>query len=115
MQLGRTRLTTEECQHCQHLGLCFFCSQEGHRLNRCPDRSRSSNPVASRGMLMSWDQESRSSPRVQFPGTLSLLQSSVSLPLLVDSGAEDNFINSDFVSLHGIPVRTLQKPRAIYV
>lgn len=110
MQLGHTRLTPEEHQR---LGLCYYCGQGGHHLNCCLDQLRSSNPVSSREMLVSQDQEFRSSPHVQLPGTLSFLQSSVSLPLLVDLGADDNFIDSDFVSLHGIPIRSLQEPRAI--
>lgn len=39
MQLRHTRLTPEVCQRRQHLGLCFYCGQEGHRTNSCPDQT----------------------------------------------------------------------------
>ncbi|KAF7658989.1 hypothetical protein LDENG_00005110 [Lucifuga dentata] len=36
MQVGRTRLSKEECQHCFLLNLCLYCGGLGHRVHSCP-------------------------------------------------------------------------------
>uniref|UniRef100_A0A8D3CPA5 CCHC-type domain-containing protein n=1 Tax=Scophthalmus maximus TaxID=52904 RepID=A0A8D3CPA5_SCOMX len=40
MQLGRARLTPAERQRRFHLGLCFYCGQEGHPMGKCPVRPK---------------------------------------------------------------------------
>ena len=40
MQLGRAKLTPAERQRRFHLGLCFYCGQEGHPLAKCPVRPK---------------------------------------------------------------------------
>uniref|UniRef100_A0A672Z875 CCHC-type domain-containing protein n=1 Tax=Sphaeramia orbicularis TaxID=375764 RepID=A0A672Z875_9TELE len=41
MQLGRTRLSAEEHRRRLAAGLCLYCGQEGHRVNTCPNKKRS--------------------------------------------------------------------------
>lgn len=47
------------------------------------------------------------------PGTLLWSHNSLSLPLLVDSGADDSFIDENLAKQARIPIETLAKPRTI--
>lgn len=56
-----------------------------------------------------------SSPsRLTIKGTVSWDQSSRSLSILVDSGADDNFIDSSFASQAGIPCQLLSHPKRVF-
>lgn len=49
-------------------------------------------------------------PRLLLPTTLSLGQFSISVPALVDSGAEDNFLDIDFAKQCNFPFKQLPSP-----
>uniref|UniRef100_A0A8C6L166 CCHC-type domain-containing protein n=1 Tax=Nothobranchius furzeri TaxID=105023 RepID=A0A8C6L166_NOTFU len=49
MQMGRTRLTQEEREHCQRSGLCLYCGTAGHFVNSCPKQPKG------RARWQSWD------------------------------------------------------------
>ncbi|KAK3558447.1 hypothetical protein QTP86_018106 [Hemibagrus guttatus] len=42
MQLGRSRVSEQECQSWTHMRLCFYCRISGHQIHQCPDRPSSS-------------------------------------------------------------------------
>ena len=44
MQLGRTKITTEERQRRLQEGCCFYCGQLGHQLATCPGKGRAHQP-----------------------------------------------------------------------
>lgn len=56
----------------------------------------------------------RPSKLILLPGTVSVSQKSISLTVLVDSSADDDFIDSDFVFRHNIPTLPLPEPKAVY-
>lgn len=51
-----------------------------------------------------------SASRVQNPGTIYDHEHSIPIKVLVDSSADYNFIDSDFVKSHGIPTYELATP-----
>ena len=54
-----------------------------------------------------------SSDRPSFPATLSWPQNAVTTPVFLDSGADENFIDRDFVKTHNIPVSPLPGPKRV--
>ncbi|XP_055015782.1 uncharacterized protein LOC129410863 [Boleophthalmus pectinirostris] len=95
MQLGRARLTPAERQRRQRSGLCIYCGQAGHYINSCPQRPK------------------EMAHQLQLPSTLCWSRESIPLLALVDSGADDNFIDSNFVSQANIPLDPLKPPRDV--
>lgn len=54
------------------------------------------------------------SNRIQLEGTVSFFQTKVPLPVLVDSGSDDNFIDSGIVTKFNIPSEPLSKPKEVF-
>ena len=54
------------------------------------------------------------SNRIQLKGTVSWSQVSLPLQVLVDSGADDNFIDSDFVLQSDLPTEPLPEPKDVF-
>ena len=66
------------------------------------------------GILMSRSETSPNSlPRLLLPASLSLPSRTLSLSALVDSGAEQNFMDTEFVARAQIPVETLEGPLVV--
>ena len=57
---------------------------------------------------------SASSNRIPVKGTISWSQNSVPLQVLIDSGADDNFIDSDFVMQSKLPFEPLPEPKDVF-
>ncbi len=57
---------------------------------------------------------SSSSSRIQVQGMIHGLEHSVPVQVLVDSGADDNFIDGNFVTTHGIPTYKLSSPKEVH-
>lgn len=55
-----------------------------------------------------------SARRIELKGSVSNLKNNYPLNALVDSGADDNFIDSKFVSQYNIPTETLPAPKNVY-
>ena len=55
-----------------------------------------------------------SSKRIQLRGTISFHAASFPVVALVDSGADDNFIDSQFVAQFNIPSEPLSKPQRVF-
>lgn len=105
MQLARTRLTQVECQRRIRKKLCLYCGQEGH-LNWCPELPANMGTLVSR-------ISSFSSSRIQVQGTIHSFKQSLPVQVLVDLGADDNFIDVDFVKTHQLHVTKLASPKEV--
>ena len=103
MELGRARLTPAERQRRFHLGLCFYCDKEGH-------------PQASRGVLVSHTPLTSTpsrSKRIQVQGMLRWSHDTLPVQVLIDSGADDSFIDYELVSQANIPTIALSEPQEV--
>ncbi|KAJ8271735.1 hypothetical protein COCON_G00105940 [Conger conger] len=84
MQLGRMRLTPSERQRRVRQGLCVYCGQAGHFLAACPTLPKDQAHTTS-----STGPPTRLTQR----GMLRWQVNSFPLQVLIDSGADDNFID----------------------
>uniref|UniRef100_A0AAQ4PPB8 ribonuclease H n=1 Tax=Gasterosteus aculeatus aculeatus TaxID=481459 RepID=A0AAQ4PPB8_GASAC len=87
MQLGRTKLSPEERQRRVREGRCLYCGQRGHYLSNCPVRDQ----AAARYTLVSHTTVSSVRPSMQ--AKLITPSQTVTYPFLVDSGADENFMD----------------------
>lgn len=55
-----------------------------------------------------------SPPCLILKGTISWTPSTLPISILVDSGADDNFIDSDFAAQSGIPSQLLPHPKRVF-
>uniref|UniRef100_A0A672YRD9 Gypsy retrotransposon integrase-like protein 1 n=1 Tax=Sphaeramia orbicularis TaxID=375764 RepID=A0A672YRD9_9TELE len=105
--LGRTRLSAEEHRRRLAAGLCLYCGQEGHRVNTCPNKKRSTSgedKLLSRTVCMS--SLSRQLPLV------CLRSESLSLqhPVLIDSGSDANLMDEQLALKLGLSLSSLERP-----
>ncbi|KAG1038307.1 hypothetical protein G6F43_012708 [Rhizopus delemar] len=77
-------LTTKEKQRRRNLGLCMYCGDDGHAAPNCPKKS-GKGPT----------------------------QASILTTAMIDSGAMSNFIDSNFVKHHDIPLYPREIPAIV--
>ena len=118
MQIGRSRLTTGERSHRMSAGLCLYCGESGHFIRECKTRpkggilvSRLSKPQASEKSSEVNSETNSESNR--FPVVISCSNQSLTVGAMIDSGADDNFIDYDFAKQTGLKISPL--PRAFNV
>lgn len=112
MQLGRARLSAEEQQHRLRSGLS--CSERGCRRDHCPRLPVLSEGARSRNLQAgSTTSAGESTSRSQLLGTLLLPHASVSVSVLVDSGADDKFIDTSLAKTHNVPTVALAAPKRV--
>ncbi|KAL0159211.1 hypothetical protein M9458_042936, partial [Cirrhinus mrigala] len=105
MQLGTTKLTTEERERRLRNSLCLYCGQAGHIRATCP--TRPPRPPTS----VSVSRPSLNCCKV--PVRLSSVDITVETTALIDSGAAGNFIDKDFVKTNQLPVVSCSSPVAV--
>ncbi|KAI3364017.1 hypothetical protein L3Q82_010778 [Scortum barcoo] len=75
MQIGRTRLTPEECARCRQGNLCLYCGQASHFVSRCPAKGTDSPVLPSttppRGCLYSLSAPEREAKEVYINDSLA--------------------------------------------
>ena len=111
MQLGRARITPQErLRRIRRRTLCLLCSLRSFRGHMPPAPKRGCSPVKV-GILVS-KAVSSSTPQTRKPleATLLLNQQSLSLPALVDSGADESFLDAQLVASAGISTQPLTAP-----
>lgn len=115
MQLGRMRLSPAE-RECRFLQkLCIYCGQAGHIRANCSVLPKGAGSSARGGALVSHTSVSPALVnRLQLKGTVSCAQVSLPLQVLVDSGADENFIDSDVVFQSNLPSEPLPEPKDIF-
>lgn len=102
MQLGRVRLTPEERQLRLRAGECLYCSQAGHLtqktrlISSCGGTGESSSATPQSGLLI--------------PATFCYQTLTLPVQALVDSGAEESFVDHDFITQCGVPFEPLAAP-----
>ncbi|KAF7641247.1 hypothetical protein LDENG_00287690, partial [Lucifuga dentata] len=106
MQLGRARLTPAERLCRMKAGDCLYCGQHGHVLATCPRRG---SPV-SVGVLVNQTKFIFPRPRLQLQATICLSNLHLPLSALIDSGADDNFLDEELARQAGIPCEALDSP-----
>lgn len=85
-----------------------------HYISRCPLCSSGLRSSMSASALVRENHSFHNSPpHICLPATVSGLSSSVNLQVLVDSGADDNFINSDFVYSTKFPAVRMDSPKRV--
>ncbi|KAI2657212.1 Transposon Tf2-9 polyprotein [Labeo rohita] len=86
MQVGRMRLTVEEKQRRLSKGFCLHCGGQGHIAAKCPLKANACQYI------------------------VLLNGSGVKCLALIDSGAEENFVDSNWAHQNGLPVYSLSSP-----
>ncbi len=114
MHLGRTCLTPEQRSQRIADGLCIYCGQPGHYISQCPLRPKSARPSPTPRIGVS---DTRlfltSQPHFCLPATISYQGRSVSVTVLVDSGADDNFVDREFIQSVKFPLSKIEIPRPV--
>ncbi|KAL0164214.1 hypothetical protein M9458_039967, partial [Cirrhinus mrigala] len=105
MQVGATKLTTEERERRLRNNLCLYCGQAGHIRSTCPTRPpRSPTAVSVPRSTIN---------RCEIPVLLGVEGVSVETIALIDSGAAGNFIDKDFVKINRLPILSCSSPVAV--
>lgn len=73
--------------------LCLYCLQRGHYVSHCPKVAKRRGSAALGGTMLSHISSSSAS-RLQVQGTVYSQEHSVPIEVLVDSGADENVIDS---------------------
>ncbi|KAI2668070.1 Retrotransposon-derived protein PEG10 [Labeo rohita] len=105
MQLGTTKLTTEERERRLCNNLCLYCGQPGHIRATCP--TRPPRPPTSVSVFKSGLN------RCEIPVLLRYDNISIQTTALIDSGTAGNFIDKDFVEANRLPVVSCASPVAV--
>uniref|UniRef100_A0A3B1JZA6 ribonuclease H n=1 Tax=Astyanax mexicanus TaxID=7994 RepID=A0A3B1JZA6_ASTMX len=112
MEVQKTRLSMTERQRRLRLHLCLYCGGPGHLIADCelrprPFKASTTGHVVRRCPLLSKSKCFSLTVAITCPtGTFSV-------PALLDSGAEGNFISADLVKERGIPTRSLLRSISI--
>ena len=129
MQLGRIRVTPwgrlfpAEREHRRLHRLCRYCASSAHSVNSCPILlSRGSSPRApggvvspTRGFRVSRLVTSQPPTSVaRFPVSLAWQGQTLTIPALIDSGADESFVDLQYAQEVGLPVSALKRPLSAF-
>ena len=98
MQLGRARLTPEECQKQQREGRCFYCGDPGHLVSSCP---------AKKTPAVSSNQVSKTNFHTLTQVTLNSLHV---MEVMIDSGADESLMDWGLANKSQIDSDPLARP-----
>ena len=104
MQLGRTKLSPEERQRRIREGRCIYCGQMGHFLSGCSVRDQ----ATARSTLVSHTTVSAVRPLMQ--ARFITPSQTVIYPFLVDSGADESFMDWRLAKRLNLRLIPLPKP-----
>lgn len=107
MQLGRTRLTTEECQCGFKANLCLYC--EGHRICNSPVKGVAQQNLGEHCWILTKAAISRPLTPVHL-GSSDLL---LTCRALIDSGLDTDFIDLDLT--HKLHLQLVPLPQPVRV
>lgn len=97
------------------LGIRALTESSGQDMD--PSNPESVNEAKEKSTVANQSSSSASSPKRvikrAIPATILWGHNSVLSPVFVDSEADDNFIQDEFVQLHKIPLELLAKPRRV--
>ncbi|KAI2647134.1 Transposon Tf2-6 polyprotein [Labeo rohita] len=105
MQVGTTKLTTEERERRIRNHLCLYCGEAGHIRATCPTRPpRLPTSVSERSPALN---------KCEITALLSCDGRSIRTTALIDSGAAGNFIDKDFARSNQLPLSPCVSPVAV--
>ncbi|KAI2645046.1 Transposon Tf2-9 polyprotein [Labeo rohita] len=105
MQLGTTKLTTEERERRIRNHLCLYCGVAGHIQATCPTRPpRPPTSVSERSPTLN---------KCEITVLLGCGERSIRTNALIDSGAAGNFIDKDFAKCNQVPLSPCVSPVAV--
>ncbi|KAI2652387.1 Transposon Tf2-9 polyprotein [Labeo rohita] len=105
MQLGATKLTTEERERRIRNHLCLYCGEARHIRATCPTRPpRPPTSVSERSPSLN---------KCEVTVLLSCGGKSIRTNALIDSGAAGNFIDKDFAKSNQLPLSPCASPVAV--
>ena len=102
MQLGRNQLSTEERERRRANNACLYCGGPGHWKGSL---ARGSILASRAGIPLS------SRPRAQLHATLSWKDQTLEVLALIDSGADESFLDTRLVKQLGLPTEPLEEPQ----
>lgn len=108
MQLGRTRFSAEERQRCLQGWLCLYCGQPGQILVTCPVKIR--GPPMKDRVLVSRTITHAHAPRLSMTVFFSIAGISHSQALMLDSGTDTSFMDSELTRSLGVQLTPLSAP-----
>ncbi len=103
MQVGVTRLSSEERERRMRNHLCLYCGLSGHLRATCPTRPSSQDNTA----------VSSSPNTLNVPISLTSNEIMVETMALVDSGAAGTFIDINFANSHELPLLSCESRLAV--
>ncbi|RXN12720.1 retrotransposon-derived PEG10 isoform 1 [Labeo rohita] len=104
MQLSSSRLSAEERERRRSQNLCYYCGESGHRSAGCPQKTQT-KPRVNINHFFQLNNRTLTLPVTLKNDTLSL-----TLTVMVDSGAALNIIHQDIVEKYQIPVQPCTPP-----
>uniref|UniRef100_A0A8C9XZN5 Retrotransposon gag domain-containing protein n=1 Tax=Sander lucioperca TaxID=283035 RepID=A0A8C9XZN5_SANLU len=112
MQVGRHGLTTEERQRRRETNSCLYCGNSGAlHLHLFPAPVKRPGSLSLGGLLASQFQSPNNPVRPLVPATLMNNNQTLEINILIDSGADDSFMDADLVEQLGLSKEQL--PEAI--
>ena len=119
----RGRLSPAEHERRRLHKLCMYCASSAHTVRSCPIlrpkmfSSRAPGGVVSPTLGFRVSRITTSQPRTsvaRFPVTLSWEGQSLTIPALIDSGADESFVDLQYAQKVGLPVSALQRPLSAF-
>ena len=101
MQLGRAWLTPEERRRRQQEGRCFYCRETNHLVAACPTK---------RPKVVSQLTDPNHVPRNLMPIKVKHHDTTMSLGVLIDSGADESLMDWDLAQKLKLNTEQLSKP-----
>ncbi|KAF7644811.1 hypothetical protein LDENG_00215410, partial [Lucifuga dentata] len=109
MQIKWTRLSPVERQRCFWSGACLYCGQKGHLRRSCPVKDSAHQSDGE--ILVGVSKHVKFPHRLLLPVILDFAGQRLPLSALLDSGADENFLDSFLAKKLKVPVHSLDQPR----
>uniref|UniRef100_A0A3B3HPV2 Gypsy retrotransposon integrase-like protein 1 n=1 Tax=Oryzias latipes TaxID=8090 RepID=A0A3B3HPV2_ORYLA len=110
MQIGHSQLTPEERRRRKEEGTCFYCGQSGHHVQQCTLRLNSRAPPLEDRPREASPTANQESNFLYVPVKLLHQSRTHECRALIDSGAEQSFIDCLLVSKLSLPIEPLDHP-----
>ena len=108
MQLGRAKLSAEERRCRLPEGRCFYCGQQGHLLVASPVKEKAHQ--LKEGFRVSHSSTTDSSSRSLTDIQVKRKDITISLGVLIDSGADESFMDWSFAHKLNVKTESLPQP-----
>uniref|UniRef100_A0A3P9JFM0 Gypsy retrotransposon integrase-like protein 1 n=1 Tax=Oryzias latipes TaxID=8090 RepID=A0A3P9JFM0_ORYLA len=110
MQIGHSKLTPEERHRRKEEGTCFYCGQSGHHVQQCTLRLKSRAPPLEDRPEGAVPTDFQGNSFLYVPVKISHHSRNHDCRALIDSGAEQSFIDCSLVTKLDLPIEPLDHP-----